>query len=244
MDTKQKLALSTADRLTDPTEYRRIIGKLVYLHVTRPDIAFPVHVLSQFLAAPTTEHLQAATRVLRFLKNAPAQGLFYPAGASLHLEAFCDADWASCPISRRSTSGFCIKLGPCVILWRTKKQSTVSRSSAESEYCAMAQTCCELVWIVALLRDLHIQVPQPIALHCDNNAANHIARNPVFHERTKHIELDCHLVRQYFTSGFINPRYINSLSQPADLFTKALPADALNKFASNLGVSNFLHRQA
>ncbi|CAM8881417.1 unnamed protein product [Rhodiola kirilowii] len=160
------------------------------------------------------------------------------------LKPFCDADWASCPISRRSTSGFCIKLGPCVISWRTKKQSTVSRSSTESEYRAMAQTCCKLVWIVALLRDLHIQVPQPIALHCDNNAANHIARTPVFQERTKHIELDCHLVRQYFTSGFINPRYINSLSQPADLFTKALPADAFNKFASNLGVSNFLHRQA
>ncbi|CAM8902581.1 unnamed protein product [Rhodiola kirilowii] len=244
MDTKQKLALSTAEKLTDPTEYRRIVGKLVYLHVTRPDIAFPIHVLSQFLANPTTEHLQAATRVLRFLKNAPAQGLFYPTGAPLLLEAFCDADWASCPISRRSTSGFCIKLGPCVISWRTKKQSTVSRSSAESEYRAMAQTCYELVWIVALLRDLHIHVPQPIVLHCDNNATNHIARNPVFHERTKHNELDCHLVRQHFSSDFINPQYIDSLSQPADLFTKALPADALHKFASKLGVSNFLHRQA
>ncbi|CAM8880588.1 unnamed protein product [Rhodiola kirilowii] len=123
MDIKQKLALSTANPLPDPTEYRKIVGKLVYLHVTRPDIAFPVHMLSQFLAAPTTEHLQAATRVLRFLKNAPAQGLFYPAGAPLSLEAFCDADWASCPLTRRSTSGYGIKLGNCLVSWRTKKQS-------------------------------------------------------------------------------------------------------------------------
>ncbi|CAM8960116.1 unnamed protein product [Rhodiola kirilowii] len=244
MDIKQKLALSTADKLPDPTEYRKIVGKLVYLHVTRLDIAFPVHVLSQFLAAPTTDHLQAANRVLRFLKNAPAQGLFYPVGVPLHLEAFCDADWASCPISRRSTSGYCIKLGPCVISRRTKKQFTVSRSSAESEYRAMAHTCCELVRIVALLRYLRISIPHPISLYCDNKAANHIARNPVFHERTKHIELDCHLVRQHFTTGFITPEYIDSNSQPADLFTKALPSDALNRFATKLGVSNFLHRQA
>ncbi|CAM8946174.1 unnamed protein product [Rhodiola kirilowii] len=243
MDTKQKLALSTADKLPDPTEYRKIVGKLVYLHITRPDIAFAVHILSQFLAAPTTEHLQAATRVLGFLKAAPAQGLFYPAGAPLCLEAFCDADWASCPISRRSTTGYCIKLGPCVISWRTKKQSTVSRSSAESEYRAMAQACCELVWIVALLRDLHMPVAHPINLFFDNNAATHIARNPVFHERTKHIELDCHLVRQHFASGFINPRHIDSSAQPADLFTKALPADSLLRLAVKLEVSNFLHRQ-
>ncbi|CAM8926629.1 unnamed protein product [Rhodiola kirilowii] len=92
MDIKHKLALSTADKLPDPTEYRRLVGKLIYQNVTRPGIAYPVHVLSQFLTAPTTEHLQAATRVLRFIKGAPAQGLFYPSGAPLVLEGFCDAD--------------------------------------------------------------------------------------------------------------------------------------------------------
>ncbi|CAM8924815.1 unnamed protein product [Rhodiola kirilowii] len=137
MDIKQKLALSTSKPLSDPTEYRKIVGKLVYLHVTRPDIAFSVHMLSQFLAAPTTDHLQAATRVLRFLKQAPAQGLFYPAGVPLFLEAFCDVDWASCPVTRRSTTSYGIRLGSSLISWRTKKQSTVSRSSAESEYRAI-----------------------------------------------------------------------------------------------------------
>ncbi|CAM8977434.1 unnamed protein product [Rhodiola kirilowii] len=244
MDIKQKLAISTAPALSDPTEYRRLVGKLVYLNVTRPDISFSVHLLSQFLAAPTADHLQAANRVLRFIKNAPGQGLFYPAAAPLHLEGFCDADWASCPISRRSTSGYCIKLGPSLISWRTRKQSTVSRSSAESEYRAMAHTCCELVWIAGVLKDLRIPVCTPIVLHCDNNAANHIARNPVFHERTKHIELDCHLVRQHFASGFISPQFLASSLQPADLFTKALPADVLHRLSVKLGVTNFLHRQA
>ncbi|CAM8948863.1 unnamed protein product [Rhodiola kirilowii] len=181
MDIKQKLAQSTADKLPDPTTYRKLVGKLVYLNVTRPDITFSVHLLSQFLANPTVEHYQAATRVLRFIKTAPAQGLFFPTNANLTLEGFCDADWASCPLTRRSTSGYCIKLGPCLISWRTKKQATISRSSAESEYRAMAQSCCELVWLTAVLRDLRIPVKLPIALYCDNKAANHIARNPVFH---------------------------------------------------------------
>ncbi|CAM8942273.1 unnamed protein product [Rhodiola kirilowii] len=244
MDVKEKLALSTAEKLSDPTQYRKLVGKLVYLNVTRPDIAFTVHTLSQFLANPTTDHLRAAQRVLRFIKGAPAQGLFYPAKGSLALEAYCDADWASCPITRRSTSGYCIKLGPSLISWKTRKQVTVSRSSAESEYRAMANTCCELVWIASILRDLHIAVATPIALYCDNQSANHIAKNPVFHERTKHIELDCHLVRQHFISGFISPKFIASSAQPADLFTKALPADTLLRLSDKLGVSNFLHRQA
>ncbi|CAM8888286.1 unnamed protein product [Rhodiola kirilowii] len=244
MDVKEKLALSTAEKISDPTQYRKLVGKLVYLNVTRPDIAFAVHTLSQFLASPTTDHLQAAQRVLRFIKGAPGQGLFYPAKGSLVLEAFCDADWASCPVTRRSTTGYCVKLGPSLISWRTRKQATVSRSSAESEYRAMANTCCELVWLNALLRDLHITVPTPIALYCDNQSATHIAKNPVFHERTKHIELDCHLVRQHFTSGFISPRFIASSNQPADMFTKALPADSLLRLSDKLGVTNFLHRQA
>ncbi|CAM8945296.1 unnamed protein product [Rhodiola kirilowii] len=241
MDIKHKLALSTAPKLADPTAYRTLVGKLIYLNMTRPDIAFPVHILSQFLAVPTEDHLQAAHRVLRYIKLAPAQGLLYPARAHLTLEGFCDADWAACPISRRSTTGYSIKLGPSLISWRTRKQAVVSRSSAESEYRAMAQTCCELVWVVAVLKDLRISVPTPIALFCDNKAANHIARNPVYHERTKHIEIDCHVVRQYVANGLISPCFVGTLDQPADMFTKALPADALRRLSHKLGISNFLH---
>ncbi|CAM8892605.1 unnamed protein product [Rhodiola kirilowii] len=206
MDTKHKLVLSTAPALSDPSTYRRLIGQLIYLTVTRPDLSYPVHILSQFMANPREDHLQAAHRVLRYLKLAPSQGLFYPSNQELHLTAFCDADWGACPITRRSVTGYSILLGASLITWKTKKQPVVSRSSAEAEYRAMAQTSCELAWLVRLLRDFHVTIPTPIPLYCHNIAAMHIARNPVFHERTKHVELDCHVVRQYVTSGLLCPR--------------------------------------
>ncbi|CAM8999786.1 unnamed protein product [Rhodiola kirilowii] len=177
------------------TVYRRLVGKLIYLTVTRPDLAYSVHVLSQFMSKPNTDHMDAAHRVLRYIKAAPTQGLFFSSDPELILQAYCDADRAACPLTKRSLIGFCVLLGDSLISWKTKKQTTVSRSSAKSEYRSMAQTTCELVWLHGLLRDLHITVPTPIAIYCDNNAALHIAKNPVYHERTKHVEVDCHLVR-------------------------------------------------
>ncbi|CAM8949089.1 unnamed protein product [Rhodiola kirilowii] len=241
MDTKHKLALSTSPVIEDPSKYRRLVGQLIYLTVTRPDLAFSVHVLSQFMHQPREEHLKAAHKVLRYLKLAPAQGLFYPASQHLSLQAFCDADWGACPVTRRSVIGYSILLGHCLISWKTKKQSVVSRSSAEAEYRAMTQVSCELVWLTILLKDFNVQISLPIPLHCDNNAALHIARNPVFHERTKHVELDCHVVRQHVSSGFLAPQYVPSSSQLADLFTKPLPGDLLTQLCSKLNVSNYLH---
>ncbi|CAM8956843.1 unnamed protein product [Rhodiola kirilowii] len=241
MDTKHKLALSTSPILDDPTKYRRLVGQLIYLTVTRPDLAFPVHVLSQFMHQPKADHLQAAHKVLRYLKSAPAQGLFYPANQPLLLTAYCDADWGACPITRRSVTGYSVLLGNCLISWKTKKQTVVSRSSAEAEYRVMAQASCELVWLTRLLSDFQVQIPLPITLHCDSNAALHIARNPVFHERTKHVELDCHVVRQHVSSGFLAPQYVQSSSQLADLFTKPLPGELLSHLCSKLNVSNYIH---
>ncbi|CAM8945479.1 unnamed protein product [Rhodiola kirilowii] len=152
MDTKHKLALSTTPVLDDPSSYRRLVGQLIYLTVTRPDLSYSVHILSQFMASPTDDHLQAAHRVLRYLKMAPTQGLFFPSSKDLHLTAFCDSDWGACPITRRSVTGYSILLGSSLISWKTKKQAVVSRSSAEAEYRAMAQTSCELAWLVRLLK--------------------------------------------------------------------------------------------
>ncbi|CAM8910028.1 unnamed protein product [Rhodiola kirilowii] len=244
MDMKHKLSLSTAPLLADPLEYRQLVGKLIYLTITRPDLAYPVHVLSQFMQHPTTEHLQAVHRVLRFIKGAPAQGLLFSSTPDLILNAYCDADWASCPITRRSVTGYCITLGSCAVSWKTKKQPVISRSSAESEYRSMAATCCELVWLARLLADMRVHVVQPIPLHCDNKAAIHIAHNPVFHERTKHVELDCHLVRSHVCSKFIKPLHLSTSNQPADLFTKPLTLEQLRHLCSKLGVSNFLHSVA
>ncbi|CAM8898856.1 unnamed protein product [Rhodiola kirilowii] len=244
IELKHKLGLSTKPTLADPMPYRRLVGKLIYLTITRPDLAYPVHILSQFMQGPTEEHLGAAHKLLRFIKGSPAQGLFFPSSSDLRLQAFCDADWASCPVTRKSITGHCVLLGSSAVSWKTKKQPVVSRSSAESEYRSMAATCCELVWLVRLIKDMGVIAETPIPLYCDNKAAIHIAHNPVFHERTKHVELDCHLVRSHISSKFISPVHVSTSEQPADIFTKALSLEQLHHLCSKLGVTNFLHSSA
>ncbi|CAM9001561.1 unnamed protein product [Rhodiola kirilowii] len=132
MESKHNLGTSAAPLLPDAAVYRRLVGRLIYLTITLPDLAFPVHVLSQFMQAPNEDHLQAAHRVLRYIKLAPAQGLLFSSSNDLRLVAYCDADWASCPVTRRSVTGYCMMLGKSVVSWKTKKQVVVARSSAES----------------------------------------------------------------------------------------------------------------
>ncbi|CAM8963152.1 unnamed protein product [Rhodiola kirilowii] len=244
LDIKNSLSLSTASVLSDPTIYRKLVGKLIYLTVTRPDLAFAVHTLSQFMANRTKDHLRAAHRLLRYIKSAPAQGIFFSASSNLYLRGFCDADWASCPLTRRSVTGYCMLLGTSVISWKTRKQIVVSRSSAESEYRSMAAACSEIAWLIRLLADMNVPITNPVPLYCDNQSAIHLARNPVFHERTKHVKIDCHFVRQFVNSQTITPTAIPTAEQPADLFTKALSHDHLLYLSSKLGVSNFLHSPA
>ncbi|CAM8966099.1 unnamed protein product [Rhodiola kirilowii] len=121
MDTKHCLSVSKADPIPDAMVYIRSIGKLIYLTITRPELSYAVHILSQFMQSPTVEHLRAAHRVLRYIKAAPAQGLFFPANSDLTVHAYCDADWGACPLTRRSITGYCILLGGCIVSWKTKK---------------------------------------------------------------------------------------------------------------------------
>ncbi|KAK3037778.1 hypothetical protein RJ639_030697 [Escallonia herrerae] len=233
MEQNHGLALAGGPLLSDPGPYRRLIGRLVYLTITRPDICYAVHVLSKFMQSPRSQHWDVALRVLRYLKAAPGQGLFLPADSPLQIYAFCDSDWASCPLTRRSVTGYFVSLGNFPISWRTKKQPTVSRSSAEAEYRSMVVTTCELTWLKSFLLSLGVHHDRPMRLFCDNQAALHIASNPVFHERTKHIEIDCHYVREKLFAGNISTAHVRTTQQVADIFTKALGVTSFIIFAAS-----------
>ncbi|XP_071718669.1 uncharacterized mitochondrial protein AtMg00810-like [Rutidosis leptorrhynchoides] len=243
LDQNVKLSADIGTPLPDPEVYRRLIGKLIYLTITRPDICYSVQLLSQFMQNPTSVHLQAVKHVLRYLLLAPSQGILLAKNSAVQLKAFCDSDWASCPMSRRSTTGYCILLGSSPISWKSKKQAVVSRSSAEAEYRAMTLTCCEVTWLVSLLKDLGLKDLGPVDLFCDNQAAIHIAANPVFHARTKYIEVDCHYVRDQVKSGAVKTQYVNTKSQLADVFTKIVSVDQHNTLLNKLGVSVPSHSQ-
>ena len=236
MNFSKRVGTSAGEPLADPSSFRRLIGRLIYLTNTRPDITFVVHHLSQFVSAPTTQHHQASLRILRYLKQTPGQGIFLAANSQLQFKCFSDSDWAGCPDTRRSISGYIVYLDQSPISWKSKKQPTVSRSSSEAEYRALVAVTCEVQWLSYLMTDLHIHHHQPSILYCDNQSAIQIASNQVFHERTKHIEIDCHIIRDKVQQGVIKLLPISSDLQQADILTKALPPYVFHKFRSKLGM--------
>ena len=186
-------SLHEGDLLSDTHGYRSLVGALHYLTFTRPDISFAIHQVCQYMTAPTSTHLTAVKRILRYIKGTLYHGISFTP-RPLSLSVFSDADLASDPVDRRSTLGLLVYLGSNLITWSAKKQPTVSRSSTESKYRALATASAEVCWIRTLLKDLGIYLSQPLILWCDNVSALAIASNPIFHARTKHTEVDFHFI--------------------------------------------------
>ena len=202
--------------------------------MTHPDIAYIVHIVSQYMSAPRTPHYTALLRILRYLKGTLFHGLHFSASSSLELRAFSDADWVGDPTDRRSTTGFCFFLGDSLLTWCSKKQSLTTRFSTDVEYRALADTTQELLWLRWLLTEMGVPSSGATSLYCDNQSAIQIAHNDVFHDRTKHIEIDCHFIRPHVNRDTVLPRPIASVDQPVDIFTKAHLFGHFSDLVSNL----------
>ncbi|XP_019087432.1 PREDICTED: uncharacterized protein LOC109127297 [Camelina sativa] len=233
-----QLSNTSGDLLEDKEMYRSLVGRLMYLTITRPDITFAVNKLCQFSFAPRTSHLTVVYQVLQYIKGTIGQGISYSADPDLTLKGFADSDYASCPDSRRSTTGFPIFLGSSLISWRSKKQQTISRSSAEAEYRALALASCEMMWLITLLSDLRIGLPSTPVIFSDSTAAIYISTNPVFHERTKYIEVDCHTVREKLDKCLIKMLHVRTEDQVADILSKPLFLPQFEHLKSKMSLQN------
>ena len=236
IDPYHKLGYATEEKSVDRESYQMLVGKLIYLSHTRPDIAFAVSVISQFMHSPCKEHLEAVYKVLKYLKKTPGKGLLFKKNNNLQVEVYTDADWAGSVIDRRSTSGYCTFVGGNLVTWRSKKQSVVARSSAEAEFRAVAHGICELLWLNKLLEELKIIIDVPMKLYCDNKAAINIAHNPVHHDRTKHVEVDRHFIKEKIESGLICMTFVPTTKQLADILTKGLHKSSFESLTSKLGM--------
>ncbi|GKE77397.1 ribonuclease H-like domain-containing protein, partial [Tanacetum coccineum] len=238
--------LTDSDLLIDNiTEYQKLIDKLIYLTHTRRDIAYSVHCLSQFMHKPLKSHLKIALKVLRYLKSALGKGIHVIKNNVTSLDVYVDADWAKCVVTRKSVTGFCVLLNGSLVSWKSKKQNTLSKSSAEAEYKAIASATSEIFWILKILQDLNWEHFILAKVFCDSQAAIKIAAkiaaikiaaNPVFHERTKHLEIDLHFVRDKIISGVIKTYKISSTNQVVDVLTKGLDKIQHENLISKMGM--------
>lgn len=236
LPTAPKLTLHGATKLDDATEYKSVVGSLQYLAFTRPDIAFAVNRLSQFMHQPTSDHWQAVKRVLRYLAGTTTHGIFLQANSPMLLHAFSNADWAGDSDDYLSTNAYVIYLGSNPISWSSKKQCGVSRSSTEAEYRAVANTASEIRWLCSLLIELHIQLSTTPVIYCDNIGATYLCANPVFHSRMKHIALDYHFVRNMIQSNALRVSHVSTRDQLADALTKPLSRASFQSASFKIGV--------
>ncbi|GKA65753.1 ribonuclease H-like domain-containing protein [Tanacetum coccineum] len=235
VDTESKLG-SDGDPVSDPTFYRSLAGALQYLTFTRPDISYVVQQVCLYMHDPREPHFTALKRILRYVRGTLDHGLQLHVSSTAQLTAYTDADWAGCPVTRRSTSGYCVFLGDNLLSWSAKRQVTLSRSSAEAEYRGVANVVAETAWVRNLLLELHAPLTTATLVYCDNVSAVYLSTNPVQHQRTKHIEIDIHFVRDYVASGHVRVLHVPSRFQYADIFTKGLPSALFLEFRSSLNI--------
>jgi hypothetical protein len=212
-----------------------MIGSLLYLTATRPDIQFSVCLCAHFQASLRTSHRQAVKRFFRYLRHSPDFGLWYSASSSLALHGVSDVDFAGCRLDRKSISGTCQFLGSYLVSWSSRKQSSVAQSTTEAEYVGVASCCSQLFWITYTMSDFGEEYTH-VPLQCDSTSAISVAKNPVLHSKTKHIELRYHFLRDNVEKGKITLIHVPTHDQLADIFTKPLDQASFTRLRGELGV--------
>src|SRR5438105_190920 len=219
----------------DQKIYRSMIGSLLYLTTSRPNIMFSVCICARYQANPKESHKKAVKRILRYLRYTPCFGLWYPKGAHFELLGYSDSDFTGCKIDRKSTTGGCQLLGRSLVSWCSKKQNSVALSTAKAEYIAAGACCAQILYMKQTLRDYGIKL-RSVPLLCDNESAVQIANNPIQHSRTKHIEIRHHFLRDNVANGNILLRNVQSEDQLADIFTKPLNEITFSRLRGELNV--------
>jgi hypothetical protein len=235
MGTNGHLDLDTGGKSVDQKVYRSMIGSLLYLCASRPDIMLSVCMCARFQADPKKVHLMVVKRIMRYLVYTPKFELWYPKGSTFDLIGYSNADWARCKIDRKSTSGTCQFLGRSLVSWASKKQNSVALSTAEAEYIAAGHCCVQLLWMRQTLRDYGYKLSK-VPLLCDNESAIRMADNPVEHSRTKHIDNRYHFLRDHQQRGDIQIDYVSTKEQLCDIFTKPLDEKTFNKLRNELNI--------
>ncbi|KAG6536230.1 hypothetical protein ZIOFF_001281 [Zingiber officinale] len=223
--------------LVNPTYYKSLTSCLRYLTCTRPDILFGVGLVSRYMETPKTSHLYAAKRILKYIKGAIDYGLLYSSTKDVEFFCFSDSDWARSYDDRKSTTGYVFYLGNTAFTWSSKKQSIVALSTCETEYIVAASCVCHAIWLKRLLQDLKLQQEAPTKIYLDNKSAIALAKNPVHHERSEHIDTRIHFIREYVKSKEIELLHVKSSDQVADIFTKPLKAEAFQHLRNLLGLN-------
>ncbi|KAK4377714.1 hypothetical protein RND71_004010 [Anisodus tanguticus] len=188
--------------------------------------------------SPKSSQMEATLRVVRYVKSSPGLGILMKVADCVTLKAFCDADWASCPNTRRSITDYFVKFDSYLVSWKSKNQSTISKNSAEAEYRSSAATVADLVWMISLYKSIGVEVQLHVLIHCDSKSAIQIATTPVFHEHTKFIDIDCHFIRENVQLKLVQLFYLASSEQHADILTKALTHMQHGYLLSKLGIKN------
>ncbi|GKB72384.1 retrovirus-related pol polyprotein from transposon TNT 1-94 [Tanacetum coccineum] len=235
---KSKLDEDPQGKAVDPTHYRGMVGTLMYLTASRPDLTFAVCMCARYQAKPTEKHLHAIKRIFKYLRGTVNRGLWYPKDSSIALTAYADADHAGCQDTRRSTSGSMQFLGDRLVSWSSKRQKSAAISSTEAEYIALSGCCAQVLWMRSQLTDYGLGFNK-IPMYCDNKSAIALCCNNVQHSRSKHIDIRFHFIKEQVENGVVELYFVNTEYQLADIFTKALCRERINFLIDKLGMRSF-----